>query len=112
MNTSAATPLAISLYEHASAPALPDVAWPIPSEQWERFVGTDELITFTAVIPLDLMVNGDIDALNRYVDEAFGGDAEVGDTEFRAVGARENENFDERFTGDLVIQVTGRLLRV
>lgn len=108
--TSPATPVAIALYTCSTVPALPVVAWPIPGDQWAQFLDTEELVTFTIRIPLERLVNGDIDALNEYAEQAFEGKALLLNSEFRAVGeAVDNEDFSDRFVGDITLQVTASL---
>jgi hypothetical protein len=100
-------------YEHSSDSVPTTAGWPFDIKQFQRFVDTDKVITFTALVPLDTLVRGDIDELNSYCGVAFGDDYEIANTEFRVVPAPEfSEDFDDRFTGDVALQVTCTISRV
>lgn len=83
--------------------------WPMNPAIVDPFVGTGKIVTFTALVPLEKLVNGDIDELNDYCMEAFASSSctDISDTEFRAIGARDdNDDWDDRFQGDVALQVT------
>lgn len=100
----------IKLYEDSSATPPRSGGWPMNAELYKKFVDQDVIVTFLALVPLDIMLNGGVDGLHDYCQQAFTG-AYMTDTEFRAVPSEDVslESWDERFDGDVALQVTCRL---
>jgi hypothetical protein len=96
-------------YTDSSVKAPRPCAWPMNPEIVEPFVNTGKMVTFTALVPLESLVNGDIDELNAYCLQAFETSTceDIIGTEFRVIGAQdESDSWDERFQGDVALQVT------
>jgi hypothetical protein len=56
------------------------------------------------------LVNGDIDALNDYCQQAFGDGVGIGNTEYPVISPETAlPAWDDRFAGDVALQVTGTL---
>jgi len=107
--------LPLQVYESAFSPPPPVAAWPLdPSVFEEHLNKEDALITFTAMVPLEELVHGDIDSLVAYCEQAFKSipDVELISAEFRTVpnDTAAGDDWDERFQGDVAIQVTGALV--
>ena len=103
-----ALPAALQLYEGSRIQPPPATAWPLHEALFTPFIDSGDIVTFTARVPLDILVNGDIDALNDYCQQAFGPELEIRHTEFRVVGNSDDqdEHWDDRFSGDVSLQVT------
>lgn len=98
---------ALQVYASASASAPPVAGWPLPDESFREYVGKDVIVTFTALVPLECLVAGDVDELNKHCQQAFGAAIGIADTEFRVLALEpENDHFDERFSGKVALQVT------
>jgi hypothetical protein len=83
--------------------------WPINPEIVDPFVDSGKIITFTALVPLEKLVYEGIDGLNKYCMEAFESSTctDISNTEFRVIdGQDENDDWDDRFQGDVALQVT------
>jgi hypothetical protein len=100
----------LQVYDSSDTAAPPVAGWPLNPALWEPHLGTGEILTFTALVPLETLVRGSIDELNAYCQEAFGDRAELSHTEFRVIPAEpEDTNWGDRFQGDVALQVTGTL---
>jgi hypothetical protein len=98
----------LQLYRDAATPAPPCAAWPLDKELYQAFIGGSVVATFTALIPLEkLVLNGTVDALNDYCQQAFGDQVEIANTEYRVIVQESNANdWNERFAGDVALQVS------
>lgn len=101
----------IQVYQDSSTEPPRISSWPMNQTLYEAYLDQDVLVTFLALVPLDFLVHGGVDELVEYCQQAFAEFAEMSDTEFRAVpAASSSDSWDERFDGDVAIQVTCRLL--
>lgn len=97
----------IQVYQDSSTEPPRIAGWPMNQTLYEAYLDQDILVTFLAMVPLDILVHGGADGLAEYCQQAFGEFAEMSDTEFRAVpAASASDSWDERFDGDVAIQVT------
>lgn len=101
----------IQAYEDAFALPPRSSGWPMNCELYKQFIDEDVIVTFLALVPLYIMVNGGVDGLHDYCEQAFT-EASMTDTEFRAVPSDDISlgSWDERFNGDVAVQVTCRLV--
>jgi hypothetical protein len=106
---SALTPVSapLCLYQDSDTPAPPVAPWPLPDDLIQAHLNGTDIVTFTALVPLEKLVYGDIDELNAYCRQAFGDDIEIGNTEYRVnPSASMTDEWDSRFIGDVALQVT------
>lgn len=103
-----ATAVPLQLYVDDQQEPPPVAAWPLDDDLVRPFVDSGQIVTFTAVIPLDELVSRDIDGLNEYCQQAFGDGLDINDTEFRVVPGETDgaSGWNRRFTGDVTLQVT------
>jgi hypothetical protein len=96
-------------YENGSVPALRAAPWPLDVSLFEPFLDTGKMVTFTATIPLGTLVCSDVDGLRDYCEQAFASKTgvEMSHTEFRVIpGDGPSDSWNERFDGDVILQVT------
>lgn len=96
-------------YVDSSVKAPRPSGWPMNPAIVAPFVGSGKIVTFTALVPLEKLVYGNIDELHDYCMEAFASSrcTDISDTEFRVIGGQDdNDSWDERFQGDVALQVT------
>lgn len=98
--------LPLFAYQNPYTPPAPVAAWPLPRSLWEAHLDQETLVTFTAVVPLKVLVN---ESLNSYLEQAFDSRVELGGVEARVIGHEPSEEFDEALLGDVVLQVSAAL---
>lgn len=97
--------LRIRPFTAANPQALPPAAWPLPKADWEQYVNTAEVITFTAKVPLADIITRSAFGLAILMEDAFNKEAILERPTFSVVGL---ETGGER-SGLVYLQVVCKL---
>ena len=85
-------------------------AWPLPKEQWEHFVNTPQIITFTAKVPLHELMTRSAFGLAILMEDAFNKEAALERPSFLVVGHEQGgEGAMEGYCGCVELQVIAKL---
>lgn len=79
--------------------------------QCEQFIDSDDgPVTFTVLVPLQIVVNGAVAIRNHIAQTAFEPQVSLHSCEYRPVGARLS-SFADKFDGEVMLQVSCALSR-